>query len=104
MFVDMLLKILGENPAGYYSLSDKFGGIIGGVLFYSDSYLRFILFSVPWLWLIIYKLRGGKVGIKKFVVVIVISFLLGLIGFLLPWLIFEVMWGMTVRGLYGGQI
>ncbi|MDO8512642.1 MAG: hypothetical protein Q7S57_05175 [bacterium] len=104
MIVDMFLRLLGENPAGYPTFSDKIAMILAALLGYSEIYLRYVLAVIPWLWLFLDKKRGHTITRRKIIIVILLSILLFFVGASLPWLIFSGLWGMMVTGIYGGQI
>jgi len=83
MIVDMLLRVMGENPSQYTQSIDKrvavFGLIMEKILFI----LPFIFFLIPWVWFL-YKYKKGKdVGKKRIIITIIISIILMLIGFYL---------------------
>jgi branched-subunit amino acid transport protein len=104
MIVDMLLRVLGENPAGYPSFSDKMAGITAVLLGYSTIYFSYLFAIIPWVWLLWQKKKKRTITKKKIIVVVIVSILLFWLGYNLPWWIIEIMGGITVRGIYGGQI
>ncbi|MDO8511962.1 MAG: DNA translocase FtsK 4TM domain-containing protein [bacterium] len=104
MIVDMLLKLLGENPAGYPTFSDKMAGITAALLGYSTIYLSYVLVILPWAWLLWQKKKKREITKKMIIIVIIVSAILFWLGYNLPWWIIEIMGGITVRGIYGGQI
>jgi len=104
MFVDMVLKLLGEDVSQYQNNSDKWLDVFTGIWGYSTVYLSYILAIIPWVWILWHKKRGGLVTKKKITVIAVISLLLFLLGYNLPWWIIEIIGGLAVRSLYGGQI
>jgi len=104
MIVDMLLRLLGENPAGYPTITDKMSGITAALLGFSTIYLAYVLVVIPWIWLLWQKKKKRLITKKMVIIVIIISILLFWLGYNLPWWIIEIMGGITVQGLYGGQI
>lgn len=104
MFVDMLLRLLGENVSQYQNNGDKWLDIFTDIWGYSTIYLSYIFAIIPWIWILWHKKRGGKITKKKIIITAIVSLLLVLLGFNLPWWIMEIIGGLAVRGMYGGQI
>lgn len=102
--LDFLLKLLGENASQYQNNSDKWIAFFVGIWGYSTIILPFVLALVPWIWFIWHKKRGGKITKKKIIVTAISSLLLVWLGYNLPWWIMEIIGGLAVRGMYGGQL
>jgi len=102
MIVDMLLRLLGENPAGYPTMTDKVSGVIATLLGYSTLYLAYVLVLFPLIWLLWQKKKKRVITKKMIIVVIIFSAVLFWLGCNLPWWIIEIMGGITVQGIYGG--
>ncbi|MDO8512151.1 MAG: hypothetical protein Q7S57_02670 [bacterium] len=84
MIVDMLLRVLGENPSQYTQSIDKWIAletIITDKIFFV---LPYVLFVVCWLWVIKDKRNGKVISKRRIVKVLFISVLLLLVGFSIP--------------------
>lgn len=104
MFVDMLLRLLGENPVGYPTMSDKFAIILVYLLDYGRFVLPVILFIIPLLVLYWKKKRGAKIKRKTHYWVIGLCLLLAIVGYFIPEIIANLLMGLAVQNLYGGQV
>ncbi|TVM01273.1 MAG: hypothetical protein CV087_11090 [Candidatus Brocadia sp. WS118] len=75
-----LLRWLGNNPAAYPQLDDKWPVIFADMLFYSIPVFFIVLFIFPFFWL---WLKKRKLSLKNFGIAIVQSIgliILGIIG------------------------
>ena len=100
----MLLRVLGENPAGYPSFSDKASILLVYLLDYSIWFLPILFLIIPFVWLLINNIRGMKITKKIFIIVIVVSIVASVVGYLVPVIITNLMMGLGVQSFYGGQI
>ena len=104
MIVDMLLRVLGKDMLQYQSTSDKWIAFWVIVWGYSTYSLCYILAVLPWFWLLWRKYKKKSISRKMVVFVLMASVVLFYIGYNLPWWFIEIIGGLGVRGLYGGQI
>ncbi len=106
MFVDTLLRMIGDNPDAYVQTSDKWIEIEDHVLlYYVFPYLPYALMLVVWVFFFIKKGRYKK-DPKKFVWKIVLysigAFLLG--HYVIPWLFVAILGSLAAYSMYGGTI
>lgn len=98
MVVDILLRLLGDDPAQYPNLDHKLGALGGDILFYGTPIALILLFFLP---LIVIRVRQKKFTVLNVAAAIGLGFLLVLAGMFLVYLGIMVLHGLAVRDLYG---
>jgi len=103
MFVDMLLKLLGENPKNSFDIVDKQAVLLEHGLNLLTYFLPVILLVVPVFWFF-RKARDEKRKTKNIVIFLVCCVLFLVLGIVIPELIKNMLMGFAVTSLYGCQI
>lgn len=101
MMVDLLLKMLGENPNQFTQNIDKWiavEAVITGKIF---VVLPFILFVVCWLWIIKDKIRGKTITNNRIVKVLLVSLVIFVAGFFVPVVYDYAIAILGIRSYYG---
>lgn len=99
-FVDLILRLLGENPRGYYP-EDKWTMVLA-ILINNDHYfMPWILGGIPLLWLGIRKWRGKPLTTKMNIITVALAVILGCIGFFILDLLSELAFALSYRRMYG---
>src|SRR5258708_34459701 len=101
MFVDTLLKMIGDDPAAYVSESDKWIHFENYILmFYVFPYLPWVLAAVPWIYFLIQRKKHTKDSrnfLKKIIIYSVGGFIL---GYVIPWLFVAILASLAAYSLY----
>lgn len=99
-FVDLILRLLGENPAAIYP-EDKWVAVVGFFIQYDNYFMPWILGAIPILWLLIRKWRKKPVTPTMIIIAIILAIVFGFIGFfLLDWIL-EIGFGLSYQRMYG---
>jgi len=101
--LDFLLKLLGENPAEFPSITDKQAILLEyglNLLTYSLPIILSI-FPIYWFFRKSNKHRKTKKNIIIFTVLCIVLFALGIF---IPELIKSMLMGFAVQSFYGGQV
>lgn len=101
MIVDTILKILGENPIGYYETQDKWVAIIVILIEKDSFYLPWIFGAIPIVWLLMRKHRGKRISRLMIIISAIVVIALAALGFvMLDWLL-ELAFGLSYQRMYG---
>lgn len=99
-FVDLILRLLGEDPIGYYP-EDKWGIVLVHVVNNGPFFMPIILGAPPLIWLYIRKKRGKPTSKKVFILTLILTILIVVLGiFILDW-IMEFGFALSYRRMYG---
>lgn len=99
-FVDLILRLLGENPVAYYP-EDKWIAVAGFFIQNDHFFMPWILGGIPILWLLIRKWREKPITTPMMITTTVLAIVLGYIGFfLLDWIL-EIGFGLSYQRMYG---
>lgn len=99
-FVDLLLRLLGENPIGYYP-EDKWGIVLVHIVNNGPFFMPVILGAPPLIWLYIRKKNKKSISKQMAVTTVSIAVILALLGiFILEW-VMEIGFGISYQRMYG---
>lgn len=101
MFVDNLLRLLGDNPNQYGQNIDKWISVFGNILYLILNILPYLLFSLPWIWILARRKRGLLITKKSILLVLVLSLVLLIIGVYTPELVQYLIAIIGIRSYYG---
>lgn len=99
-FVDILLRLIGENPVAYYP-EDKWVAVAGFFIQNDNFFMPWILGGIPILWLLIRKWRKKPVTKLMVITTVALTIFLGFIGFFLLDLILDIGFGLSYQRMYG---
>lgn len=86
-FVDLLLRLLGEDPIAYYP-EDKWSTIFAMLVNRDHFFMPWILGGIPLLWLVVKKWQKKPISKINIIVAVLLAAVLGFIGFfLLNWIL-----------------
>ena len=98
MLADFLLKLLGNNPAAYPTVEDKWITISVELTMYSIPILLVLLLISPFVFL---WLRKKRFSLKNIVLAILVSAALVSLALYGLWLSFWYLQGLAFRDLHG---
>lgn len=102
MIVDMLLRVLGENPEQFQNdIQDKYIVIILELLDLLLMVLPYILFLLPWLWVYRRKKNNNLITRKLLFAIFVISIVFLVVGFYVPDVVDYLIAIIGIRSYYG---
>lgn len=99
--LDLLIKILGETPSNFPSMSDKITYIIANYMYYFEFAFPLALAIIPLVIVFFRNKRGQKLTKKNIIIVIISCVALFCFGLLIPVLLDYIGAGFAVRRLYG---
>lgn len=103
MIVDMLLRLLGENPTDFPRVVDKQAIFLEHGINIFTFLLPFILLIVPIFWF--YKKNSLERKRTKTIIFFILGCLIAVsLGLFIPELIKNLLMGYAVQSFYGGKI
>lgn len=98
--VDLILRLLGENPAAYYP-DDKWVAVISFLVTNDNYFMPWLLGGLPLLWLGIRKWRKKQITTTMVIVAVVAAILLGFVGFFILDFLSDLAFGLSYQRMYG---
>lgn len=100
MISDIILKLLGTSPIGYYD-SDKWSVVLAILINNDHFFMPWILGAIPIIWLLIRKYRRKHISTVMIIIAAAATIGLCALGFvLLDWLS-ELAFGLSYQRMYG---
>lgn len=100
MIVDLILRLLGENPTGYYP-EDKWSVVLAIVVNNGPYFMPLLLGGIPIVWLGIRKWRQKPISKVMIIIATLLTVGLGTLGFFILDFLADLAFGLSYRRMYG---